>query len=279
MNTSFLAMGMALLMTLGLLLGVTVLNLLCGTFSFLFSRPRIQILKSRKGENGFAFSFYGGTTSSDDSFDQVRIRLYNPFGNPDQVDLFGKFPSSRGSFAQDVDLGPGYHQFLNAKNAKKATVQIEISQKQGSVTFEKLMPIKKFFQEHKQAQFTAQQFNRENDNSRTKKYYHTPKKNFIAPPIPQKNKALKLSTNPEFAGDFAGAEADATENQKNFSVSKVWIDPGCIVCDACEAIYPEVFEVKEDTCVIRPDAPLNDGLRIEEAAEACPVEVIKFVKA
>ena len=66
---------------------------------------------------------------------------------------------------------------------------------------------------------------------------------------------------------------------ENFAVSKVWIDPGCIVCDACEGIFPEVFEVTEDTCLIRPDAPMNDGLRIEEAAEACPVEVIKYTKA
>ena len=128
MNTSFLAMGLALLMTLGLLVGVAVLSFLSGTFSFLFSRPCIQILKSLKGENGFAFSFSGGTTSSDESFDQVRIRLYNPFGNPNQVDIFGKFPPSRGSFAQDVDLGPGYRQLDNAKNANQATVQIEISQ-------------------------------------------------------------------------------------------------------------------------------------------------------
>ena len=43
-------------------------------------------------------------------------------------------------------------------------------------------------------------------------------------------------------------------------------------------IIPEVFEVQDATCIIRPDAPLTDGLRIVEAAEACPVEVIKFDK-
>ncbi|MGE0207338.1 MAG: ferredoxin [Candidatus Babeliales bacterium] len=57
------------------------------------------------------------------------------------------------------------------------------------------------------------------------------------------------------------------------------MEPGCIVCNACEDIYKEVFEVKADTCIIRPNAPLDDGLRIQEAAEACPVEVIKFTKA
>ena len=34
-------------------------------------------------------------------------------------------------------------------------------------------------------------------------------------------------------------------------ITKVWIAPGCIVCDACENDCPEVFEVLEDTCIIR----------------------------
>ena len=71
----------------------------------------------------------------------------------------------------------------------------------------------------------------------------------------------------------------AVESVPNFAVSKVWIEPGCIVCNACEDIFPEVFEVLADTCIIRPGAPLDDGLKVEEAAEACPVEVIKFTKA
>jgi len=66
-------------------------------------------------------------------------------------------------------------------------------------------------------------------------------------------------------------------------VTKVWIEPGCIVCDACETTCPEVFEVQHenDTCIIRPEAldaeftkPLTDT--IIEAAEECPVDVIKF---
>ena len=66
-------------------------------------------------------------------------------------------------------------------------------------------------------------------------------------------------------------------------VTKVWIDPGCIVCDACETTSPDVFEVmhEDDTCIIRPAAldaeftkPKTD--EIVEAAEECPVDVIKF---
>ncbi|MEE9212307.1 MAG: Rieske 2Fe-2S domain-containing protein [Phycisphaeraceae bacterium] len=64
-------------------------------------------------------------------------------------------------------------------------------------------------------------------------------------------------------------------------VVKVWIAPGCIVCDACETDCPEVFDVQEENCVIRPEAqgpeftkPLTPS--IEVAAEGCPVDVIKF---
>lgn len=64
-------------------------------------------------------------------------------------------------------------------------------------------------------------------------------------------------------------------------VTKVWIAPGCIVCDACETTAPDVFDVQEETCIIRPEAleaeftkPRTES--IIEAAEECPVEVIKF---
>lgn len=64
-------------------------------------------------------------------------------------------------------------------------------------------------------------------------------------------------------------------------VVKVWIAPGCIVCDACETDCPEVFEVQEETCIIKPEAanaeftkPLTPSIKV--AAEGCPVEVIKF---
>lgn len=66
-------------------------------------------------------------------------------------------------------------------------------------------------------------------------------------------------------------------------VTKVWIAPGCIVCDACETTCPEVFHVQHDneTCIVRPEAldieftkPLTKT--IIEAALECPVDVIKF---
>ena len=79
------------------------------------------------------------------------------------------------------------------------------------------------------------------------------------------------------------------------SVAKVWIDEDCITCDACQDICPEVFEVTDDSsfilAAVRTDgnfdrnvggSPLVGTLGAElgdiiiEAAEACPVEVIKF---
>ena len=44
-------------------------------------------------------------------------------------------------------------------------------------------------------------------------------------------------------------------------ITKVWIAPGCIVCDACENDCPEVFDVTETTCLIRPTAMNADFLK------------------
>lgn len=78
-------------------------------------------------------------------------------------------------------------------------------------------------------------------------------------------------------------------------VAKVWIDEDCITCDACQDICPEVFEVNDESsqilAAVRVDgtfdrnvggSPLVGTLGADlgdiilEAAEACPVEVIKF---
>jgi ferredoxin len=65
----------------------------------------------------------------------------------------------------------------------------------------------------------------------------------------------------------------------DFIVTKVWIEPGCIVCDACENEAPAVFKVLADTCIVVENADLTDGASIKAAAEGCPVDVIKFDKA
>lgn len=83
------------------------------------------------------------------------------------------------------------------------------------------------------------------------------------------------------------------------AITKVWIEEGCIVCNACEAEAPDVFHVTDTSCNIngsvRKDgvdsenrdemSELNDDVQTEHAesiiaaAAACPVEVIKYDQA
>ena len=59
-------------------------------------------------------------------------------------------------------------------------------------------------------------------------------------------------------------------------IKKVWIETGCTACGVCESICPEVFTV-EDEAKVNTDVNF-DGYtdQIQEAAESCPVEVIKY---
>ena len=59
------------------------------------------------------------------------------------------------------------------------------------------------------------------------------------------------------------------------AIKRVWIEEDCIACGTCEGICPEVFTVTDRSRV-------NEGVNfddfeagIKEAAESCPVEVIK----
>lgn len=59
-------------------------------------------------------------------------------------------------------------------------------------------------------------------------------------------------------------------------MKKVTIEPGCITCGTCEFIAEEVFEVTQ-VCRIKSavDFAKNKDL-IEQAAQACPVQVITY---
>jgi flavodoxin/succinate dehydrogenase/fumarate reductase-like Fe-S protein len=78
-------------------------------------------------------------------------------------------------------------------------------------------------------------------------------------------------------------------------IAKVWIEEDCITCDACQDICPEVFQITDETsqivAAVRVDGQFDRNIGgallkanfgaefaeyIEEAAEACPVEIIKF---
>jgi len=66
------------------------------------------------------------------------------------------------------------------------------------------------------------------------------------------------------------------------AITKVWIEEGCIVCNACDAECPDVFLVTDTTCIIKEEVsfPVEGDLesQIEAAAAGCPVEVIKYEK-
>lgn len=60
------------------------------------------------------------------------------------------------------------------------------------------------------------------------------------------------------------------------AITKVWIEEGCTACGLCEGICPEVFVVEDEATVIEGAdfSKHEDG--IIEAADSCPVEVIKY---
>lgn len=282
MNTTFIAMAVALLLGIGLLIGIGALSLLSGALHFLFVKPKLEILKSQFGDTGFAFSFSWNQSAEPVAFDRIKLQLFNPFGNPSQVDILREFDASRADFARDLDLGAKMQSILNATKIEEAHVEIEISSSRDNIAHRISMKAAEFKSKLVSATATAALINEKFNIPFEKPRFEIPERSFIAPALPKTGKALKLATNPEFAEAFAGAvgaPAVSGAAANNFTVAKVWIEPGCIVCDACEGIYPEVFEVTETTCLIRPGAPLNNGLKILEAAEACPVEVIKFTKA
>ncbi len=62
-------------------------------------------------------------------------------------------------------------------------------------------------------------------------------------------------------------------------ITKVWLDESndeCTSCGLCESIAPGIFEVP-DKMVVKSNANFNDNIAdIKDAADSCPVGVIKF---
>jgi ferredoxin len=284
-STTFIAGGIAALLGIGLIIGLGVLSLLAGAFYFLFGKPKFNILMSTKGETGFAFGFRFDAAREPAKFDRFKIKMFNPFGKPTQVEVIREFDGRSDNFAEDIDLGIAYKELLKCRGVENATIQFEITAQRDGITHYFSMKAPEFFRKLDEATETAEAFNKKYKVVSSKPVYNSVKKSFVSGPLERpKNKVLAIATNPEFAAAFAGAGAaagggGAAAASNNFAVAKVWVEPGCIVCDACAGIFPEVFEVTSETSTIRPNAPLNDGLKIQEAAEACPVEVIKFTKA
>ena len=82
------------------------------------------------------------------------------------------------------------------------------------------------------------------------------------------------------------------------AIVSVYIEEGCITCDACEEILPEVFHVTDDTCFIHAEVRLDGGYdrnegkaglkpetlasfedELLDAADGCPVDVIIIVES
>jgi len=60
------------------------------------------------------------------------------------------------------------------------------------------------------------------------------------------------------------------------AIKKVWIEEGCTACGLCEDTCPEVFKVEDIATVIEGVNYDDYEEQIKEAAESCPVEVIKY---
>ena len=121
-----------------------------------------------------------------------------------------------------------------------------------------------------------------------------PKQEKKPPPKPKPAPAAAptaAAAAPAVAAPAAGAGTDAQGNEvesglggtshngEDGTVQKVWIIPGCIVCDLCEDTTDEVFHVTETTSVVQMDSQAKWGElseKIIEAAAGCPVNVIKY---
>lgn len=283
MSTSMIALAISVVATLGLVVTVALLNLLVGGLDW-FKKPNIKILKSDH-DHGFAFKFSWSQARWPVSFDRLGLTLLNPMGKPTRAELYQDFSAQKGDFALDFDLGERLQNFFKLhQGADQAEVKIELHSTKGGVVHSLTLPFSAFRLRVKTAEEKVE------DAKSAKSVSTAPQHTFgvihrsvIADTVPGKGPKLKMASNPEFASDFAAtggnAEAASAPAQENFAIAKVWIAEGCIVCNACEDIYPEVFDVQADTCIIKDSPPLDDGLKIQEAAEACPVEVIKYDRA
>jgi ferredoxin len=284
-STNILALLIAITVVILFVVGLGGLSLLGGVVSQFLERPTIKFLKPQNHYN-FAFAFDWPFDKDQAKVDFIKFSLFNPAGNPTRSELVRSFKPQDQAFAHEIEMGQSFAQFMGANGFNKAEVSIEVGSSKNGINYHFSYSGAKFQELLRQAKKTAQEEQAEltKGDSADAVAYEVPAKSFIADPMPaEEGVQLVLPNNPAFqslfAGSGGGVGGGASAAAENFKVAKVWIEPGCIVCNACEGIYPEVFEVKPDTCVIRPTAPLDFGLRIQEAAEACPVEVIKFAKA
>lgn len=62
------------------------------------------------------------------------------------------------------------------------------------------------------------------------------------------------------------------------AIKKVWIEEGCIADGICNDLCPEVFGLDDDgEAFVQKDADFDENSQgIKDAANECPVEIIKY---
>lgn len=60
------------------------------------------------------------------------------------------------------------------------------------------------------------------------------------------------------------------------AIAKVWVEEDCTSCGVCESLCPEVFVIDDVSSAIEGVDYSQYEDQIREAADSCPVEVIKF---
>jgi ferredoxin len=59
---------------------------------------------------------------------------------------------------------------------------------------------------------------------------------------------------------------------------KAIIEDGCIACGVCESVCPNVFQMN-DLAEVKPNADVDGNITdAKDAAEQCPVGIIKIVE-
>jgi len=121
-NTHFLALAVSSILVLGLLFTLAFTSLTVGALEWLFGRPRLTFLRSTLGENGLAFRFSWNSAKEEAKINLIRIRLFNPFGVPSQLEVSKEFEAHDSTFVMDLDLGMGLRKILESCNTQNATL-------------------------------------------------------------------------------------------------------------------------------------------------------------
>ena len=192
MNVILLSMAIAILLSLGLVISLGGLSLLSGTMEFFFGGPKVEFLKSTLGDTGFAFGFKWNDEKEPAKYDQVKVRLFNPFGEPTQVEVSKQFPPQGKTFAVDLDFGVGLQTFLKAKGFETALIQIEVSSTKTGICHQQDIKGKAFLKKLKTAQLTKSEFEEKYQEVKKKPFYFQNKKSFIANPVKEADKKSKM---------------------------------------------------------------------------------------